>query len=152
MFPQKNENVKFMLSVSQRETLWYTSGEVIIMTQGERIKMLREEKQMTMAAVARAIGVSRATAFKYETGAIENIPNEKVEAMAKLFGVSEAYLKGWSDNREETPAGIGIAVPDGKRFIEAYKVMSYEDRVVLTDIFKRAYEKLDKMEKENGGE
>ena len=122
------------------------------MTQGERIRMLREEKGMSMADVGRAIGIGRPTVYKYETGAIENIPNEKIEAMAKLFGVSEAFLKGWSDNREETTSGIGIAVPDGKRFIEAYKVMSYEDRVVLTDIFKRAYEKLDRMENEHGGQ
>lgn len=113
-------------------------------TQGERIRMLREEKHMTLEEVAKQIGVSRATVYKYETGAIENIPNEKVEAMAKLFGVSEAFLKGWSDQRKANPAEtIGIVIPDSGRFMRAYSVMSDEDRAALVAIFQRAYDKLE---------
>ena len=120
------------------------------MTQGERIRMLREEKQMSLEDVAKQIGVSRATVFKYEKGAIQNIPNDKIEALAKLFGVSKAFLKGWSDSREDIRAGaINIAIPDGKRFIKAYSVMPEEDRIILVGIFQRAYEKLEEIERGN---
>ena len=119
-------------------------------TQGERIKMLREEKKMTLEAVAKQIGVSRATVYKYETGAIANIPNEKFGALAELFGVSEPFLKGWSDHREMAKdEPFGIAIPDGKKFIKAYSVMSMEDRAILVEIFQRAYDTLERNEKEN---
>lgn len=117
------------------------------MTQGERIKMLREEKRMSKAEVARRIGVGRSTAGKYETGAIAKIPDDKVEALAKLFGVSEQFLKGWSDKRESDPVEtIGMPVPDGERFIKLYSVMPYQDRVALTEIYQRAYRLLEESE------
>jgi len=117
------------------------------MTQGERIRMMREEKRMTLEDVAKQIGVGRPTVYKYETGAIATIPNEKVKAMSKLFGVSEAFLMGWSDIREPDPKEtIGIAVPDGEKFIKAYSVMSGQDRATLVEIFQRAYEKLEENE------
>ena len=117
------------------------------MTQGERIRMLREEKKMTLEDVAKQIGVGRPTVYKYETGAIATIPNEKVKAMAKLFDVSESFLMGWSDSRKSDPKEtIGIAIPDGEKFVKAYSVMSFEDRAVLTDIFRRAYEKMEREE------
>ena len=132
--------------------MWYTlNWEMMEVTQGECIRMLREEKQMTLEDVAKQIGVSRATIFKYEKGAIENIPNDKIEALAKLFNVSKAFLKGWSDSREDVRVGtIDIAVPDGERFAKAYSVMPEEDRIILVGIFQRAYEKLEEMENAHG--
>jgi transcriptional regulator with XRE-family HTH domain len=105
---------------------------------------------MTIAEVGRRIGVGRSTAYKYETGAIAKIPDDKVEALAKLFGVSEPFLKGWSDKREVDPVEtIGMPVPDGEKFIKLYCVMSYQDRVTLTEIYQRAYKKLEESESES---
>lgn len=120
------------------------------MTQGERIRMLREEKKMSMAEVGRRIGVGRPTIYKYETGAIAKIPDEKVEALAKLFDVSEQFLKGWSDKREVDPVEtIGIPVPDGEKFVKLYCVMSHRDRVALTEIYQRAYKALEEESSES---
>lgn len=118
-------------------------------TLGERIKLLRSEKQMTLEYVAKKIGVSRATVFKYENGFIENVPQDKIEALARTFGVSEAYMVGWTDKRHgDGPDGaVGVILMDNDMFIKAYNVMSYQDRVILTDIFTRAYEKLKEQEK-----
>lgn len=127
----------------------YCFRKVIVLTVGERIRMLREERDMTLEDVARRLGVSRATVFKYERGDIAKIPPNRIEALAELFGVSKSYIMGWTtDKQEEEPMGrIGIAVPDGDKFIRAYSVMSYQDRVTLTEIFKRAYEKMEEQEK-----
>lgn len=127
----------------------YSLRKVMEVTQGERIKMLREEKKMTMAEVGRRIGVGRPTIYKYETGAITKIPDEKIEALAQLFGVSEQFLKGWSDKRDPDPIEmIGMPVPDGEKFVELYSMMSYKDRITLTEIYQRAYEKLKEEESE----
>jgi len=74
------------------------------MTVGERIKELRKEQQMTLEDVAQAIGVGRATVLKYETGAISNIPTERVHQIANLFKVTRPYLMGWTDERKVNPS------------------------------------------------
>ena len=64
---------------------------------GERIRRLRKEKGLSLEQLADFIGTSRQTVHRYETGAIANIPHEKVEMMAKGLGVSPASLMGWED-------------------------------------------------------
>jgi len=72
------------------------------MTVGERIKFLRKQINMTLEDVATAIGVKRPTVFKYETGAVTNIPPDKIEELAKVFGVTPQYLMGWTDERTDS--------------------------------------------------
>ena len=72
-----------------------------------RIKELRQKKNMTLKQVADAIGVSEATAQRYESGKINSLKYEKAEALAKLFNVSPGYLMGWNvdfDSFEATPS------------------------------------------------
>ena len=71
---------------------------------GERIKMLRKEKKMTLEDVAKGIGVSRATVLKYETGQIETIPTARMHQIANFFDVSRPYLEGWTEERKANPA------------------------------------------------
>lgn len=71
---------------------------------GERIKMLRKEKKMTLEDVAKGIGVSRATVLKYETGQIETIPTARMHQIANFFDVSRPYLEGWTEERRANPA------------------------------------------------
>lgn len=104
---------------------------------------------MTLEEVAKRIGVGRPTVHKYESGAIAKIPKDKIEALATLFGVSKPFLAGWTDDENDN-AGVppGIPMPDNGMFAKAYSVMSYEDRVTITEIFERAYRKVREMEEE----
>lgn len=52
-----------------------------------------------MEELGARLGVSRQTIFRYESGAIENVPREKLRKMAYLFGVSEAKLLGFEEAR-----------------------------------------------------
>ena len=124
------------------------------MTFAERLKGLRNEQKMSMEDVGRHIGVGRATIYKYEHGIIVNVPPEKVSMLAELFNVSPSYLMGWSDQRDPNENNDGsnqkqripiphIPIPDGTRFVQAYSVMSREDRITLINIFSRAYHKLE---------
>ena len=67
------------------------------MAKGERIKALREQFGMTQDELAEKIGTTKQTVYKYEMGIITNVPSDKIEAMADLFGVSPSYLMGWDD-------------------------------------------------------
>ena len=66
----------------------------------EKIKSLRKEKGLSLEQLAEAVGTSRQTIHRYETGVISNIPSEKVEALAKALGTTPSSLMGWDDENE----------------------------------------------------
>lgn len=66
---------------------------------GNKLKSLRENKKLTLDEVAQKIGTSRQTLFKYENGIVTNIPSNKIEDLAGIYGVSPAYLMGWEDDK-----------------------------------------------------
>ncbi len=64
---------------------------------GEQIRYFRRRRGLSMEELARAIGVSRQTVYRYESGMIENIPRAKIEHMAHIFGTTGAVLLGFED-------------------------------------------------------
>ncbi|MDD5863451.1 MAG: helix-turn-helix transcriptional regulator [Firmicutes bacterium] len=66
------------------------------MTIGERIRFIRKQKNMTIDALAKRIGVTRQTISRYETGAISEIPRSKLEKIAEELTVQYEYLEGWT--------------------------------------------------------
>lgn len=75
------------------------------MAKGERIKALREQFGLTQEELAEKLGTTKQTVFKYETDVISNIPSDKIEKMAELFGVDPSYLMGWDDDQKIGPHG-----------------------------------------------
>lgn len=65
------------------------------MTVGDRIRKLRENRDMTQVELADKIDASKQTVYKYENNVVTNIPSDTIEKIAKVFNVSEAYLMGW---------------------------------------------------------
>ncbi len=63
----------------------------------ENLKKLRKKKKMTLEELAELVGTSRQTVHRYETGAISNIPPEKVELLAAALGTTPAELMGWGE-------------------------------------------------------
>ena len=66
---------------------------------GNKLKTLRENKKLTLDEVAQKVGTTRQTLFKYENGIVTNIPSNKIEELARFYGVSPAYLMGWKDDK-----------------------------------------------------
>lgn len=64
----------------------------------ERIHDMRLKRNKTLKEVAEAIGIQEATLQRYESGAIKNIPHEKITAIAKYLNCAPAYLMGWQDD------------------------------------------------------
>ncbi len=64
-----------------------------------RIKEFRKKNGMTLEELAAVLGICKQTVHRYETGAISNIPKEKVEALAKILGTSPSELLGWDSGR-----------------------------------------------------
>ena len=69
-----------------------------------RLKLLREEKDVTQAVVANALGISRATLSSYEGGLIPSIDN--AIALAQYYSVTIDYIVGLSDDRTHSTSGL----------------------------------------------
>lgn len=67
------------------------------MNAGSRIKSARVSKDMTLDEVAKRIRTTRQTLSRYETGIIQNIPSDKIEALAAVLDVTPAYIMGWKE-------------------------------------------------------
>lgn len=68
------------------------------MTIGERIKKLREAKNISQIDLATSVQLSKQNLYKYENNIITNIPSDKIELIANALGVSPSYLMGWENN------------------------------------------------------
>lgn len=59
---------------------------------GQRLKKLRIDKEYTQAEVGEFIGVAQSIVWRWESGRIKRISDENIEKLAKLYGVSKAYI------------------------------------------------------------
>lgn len=75
------------------------------MTISNKIKRLRKAAKISQVELAKKLDTTKQTIYKYENGLITNIPSDKIEIMARLFGTTPQYLMGWeSSNDIETDA------------------------------------------------
>lgn len=63
-------------------------------SQGERLKQLRLERNMTQAKLAELIGVRPPTVQRYESGEIANMKTPVIKKLSEIFGVSPIYIMG----------------------------------------------------------
>lgn len=72
------------------------------MTMGEKIKLLREQNNMTLEELGNKVGVGKSTVRKWENGMIANMRRDKIAKIASALHVSPAYLMGWVDVLENS--------------------------------------------------
>lgn len=76
------------------------------MTIGERIKEIRKSKKISVDTLAKQLGVSKTTIYRYEDSSIEKIPVQIIDKMCELLGVTTAELM-----RNDTSKGITSELP-----------------------------------------
>ena len=64
------------------------------------IRIRRLELGLTLNDVAEAVGVRAATVSRWESGDIENMRRDKIEALAKVLGISPLQILGWEPIKE----------------------------------------------------
>lgn len=100
--------------------------------------LLKEERlrnKLSQEEVAKAIGSTKQAVYKYENGIVTNIPLDKIEIMARLFGVTPAYLMGWGEDEKTSPNQLELT--EGERvLIEVYRRASDEVKPVLINAVK----------------
>ena len=74
------------------------------MSIGQRLKSLRLSSEMSLRAVAEIIGVQHGSVAKWENDT-NNIKRRHLEALAKIFDVSEQWLM-FGDEHEQIPSSF----------------------------------------------
>ena len=67
------------------------------MTIGQRIRVARERRDMTLDEVAQLCKTTKQTIFKYENEIVTNIPYDKIVLLSNALDVSPSYLFGWEE-------------------------------------------------------
>ena len=72
-----------------------------------RLKELRKEKKYTQAQIAELMDVNVKTISRWEKGEFEIKPAQ-AKMLADFFGVSEMYLLGYSDLKNEADTKVAV--------------------------------------------
>lgn len=94
------------------------------MTIGELIHNKRVQKEMTLEDVGRAVGVSRATVSRWETGDIQRMKLPNIKALAALLDIDPVLLV----QQEE------ILTMDERALVAAYRAAKPEYQAVVMEI------------------
>lgn len=79
---------------------------------GERIKVLRKQRGMSVEEVAEVLGVSVSTLYRYENSSITKIPIEVIDKLCTVLGTTTKELMGndkSSMGDEEIPTSFANA-------------------------------------------
>lgn len=69
---------------------------------GERIKKIRTEKKISVEHIAKELGVSKTTIYRYEDSSIEKIPVNIFDKLCNILDVTPAELMGNAPSKEDT--------------------------------------------------
>ncbi len=98
---------------------------------GERIKIRREELNMSQDELARAAGYkSRSSINKIEVDG-RGLPQKKIVAIANALRVTPAYLMGWED--EEDVRTIQIPIEE-ERLLTQIRQLTKTNQYLLKNI------------------
>ncbi|CRU99147.1 helix-turn-helix domain-containing protein [Streptococcus equi] len=64
---------------------------------GAKLKQRRLEVNVSVEELAKKLGVSKTTIYRYEKGEILKVPTEVLEKISKILNTNPAYFMGWSD-------------------------------------------------------
>ena len=94
------------------------------MTKGQRIRLKREEYNISQSDLSKHLGILKQTLYKYENDIITNIPSDIIEKMAEYLHCTPAYIMGWeTDDIELTELE--------KQIIRRYRILSPTEKEML---------------------
>lgn len=109
------------------------------MTVGEKIKEIRKEKGKTLEEIGNAIGVTRQTISRYESGEI-NIPYDKLNLIAKALNCSGADFFNYEYDTDRYDKEVALMLNNIKRdpmlrkFIHTYMNLPQDKQNLVEQI------------------
>lgn len=122
-------------------------------TIAERLRMLREEKGLSQAEVAKFLGISRPAYVQYETGKTK--PSRTIKKLCALFNVSSDYILGTDVETVDKKEVDKKKPADLEKFLNQSEIMfdgevmklSEEDRQEIRDALEFIFYKAKKKNK-----
>ena len=102
-----------------------------VLTLGDIIKERRKSLKLSADDVAKALGVSRATIYRYENAEIKKIPTSMLEPLATVLKCSPSYLIGW--NSPENDMDVSLS-DEEKELVLTYRRLNTEDKDMIKRI------------------
>ena len=71
------------------------------MTKGQRIKELREKRNLTQEELAKKLNTTKQTISKYEKDIVTNIPSDRIEELCTVLNSTPEYILGWDQTKQK---------------------------------------------------
>lgn len=99
--------------------------------QSDRIKSEMLRNSLTLLEIEQRTGIKKSSMQRYVSGETGKIPLAAIEKLAKLFGVSAAYLMGW-DEKKESPSEPQLTGVD-KELWDLLKLIPEEQKKLILE-------------------
>ena len=103
-----------------------------------QIRFFRKKRGLTQSQLAEAIGETRQTVYKYETGIVRSVPAHKLEKIAAVLSCTPAELAGWTAQANSTTSEelSPYLTEDDVRLLEAWHQATDKERRIISTILK----------------
>ena len=101
-----------------------------------QIRFFRKQRGLTQSQLAEAIGETRQTVYKYETGIVRSVPAHKLEKIASVLACTPAELAGWDTQTSPviSEASSPYLTEEEIRLLEAWHQATDKERRIISDI------------------
>lgn len=107
----------------------------------KRLKEAREARNVSIAELSEALGINKATLYRYELAEINKIKSVTINAIAKYLGVNPDYLIGASDIKhtaKEAEALMADITDDEKMLLELFRRVPVDSQQMVLDMIRIA--------------
>lgn len=87
----------------------------------DRILSLITEKDISYGELSKATGIPKSALQRYATGETLKIPLDRVQKIAKVVGVSPAWIMGWENEPLSIAQKVGKLTQHEEKVILAYR-------------------------------
>ena len=103
----------------------------------QRLKATREARGITATDLADALGINKATIYRYELAEFQSIKQTRLQAIADYLNVNPDYLIGATDNKhtvKEAEELLSNITDIQKKILEKTNSLSLEEQKRYLDV------------------
>lgn len=105
------------------------------MNVGQRMKARRKELKISADEIAKELGVSRSTIFRYEKGDIEKLPTQNLAVIAKVLRTTPEELMGWETSEEDITTIYNKLEPKRQKKVYNFAEAQLEQQNKVINLF-----------------
>ena len=99
----------------------------------ERIKSLIEQSNKTYQELEKTTGIKKSSLQRYASGVTSKIPLDVIEKLSNAFNVSQEYLMGWDDQKNNSTNELPLTDGD-KELLQLFHRIPTESQQMLKEL------------------